>query len=125
MRKNHVVLESILLGIGIAIAVILLLNLTSLKKEESRRNLNSGGIIASSTENFPQQDIPSEELRVNPGSGNIPPAINVKVSREVLCLFTIVFEEDFEHDEYQPDIPLPLTKLFLTLFRTVISPNAP
>jgi len=49
---------------------------------------------------------------------------HVEFQQESFCLFEILFEEG-EVTETAFDFKLPVGKLFLTLFQTIISPNAP
>ena len=49
---------------------------------------------------------------------------HVEFQQESFCLFEILFEEESEL-ETVIDFELPVGKLFQTLFRAIISPNAP
>ena len=123
MGNRDILIESIFCGLVIAIAFILLLNFTAHTDQSSKTGKHSSEISAK--KDFPASDAPIEEIRASIPSGSIPSAIFLEVGRQILCLFTIVFEIDVEFLKYEPDVPLPLTKFFTILFRTFISPNAP
>jgi hypothetical protein len=48
---------------------------------------------------------------------------HIEVGQETICLFEIF--EKTESDEAEAFITLPVSKFFVTLFRAIISPNAP
>lgn len=53
-----------------------------------------------------------------------PPSVfHVNLSLDVFCLFDLTYESLNEHSEVSDPIEPP--KLLLTLFRVIISPNAP
>jgi hypothetical protein len=122
MKNKDILIESIFFGLVIATAFILLLNFTGNKEKSFKTGKHSSEIAAK--KDFPPTDGPIEEIRASNPSGSIPSAIFIEVGRQILCLFTIVYEVDVEF-LYEPEVPLPLTKFFTTLFRTFISPNAP
>ncbi|HEY8938418.1 MAG TPA: hypothetical protein VIM65_24530 [Cyclobacteriaceae bacterium] len=53
-----------------------------------------------------------------------PTSAHVEINTKPFCLFEILFEEN-EQPEVSQSVPLSLGKFFQTLFRVIISPNAP
>ncbi len=51
-------------------------------------------------------------------------SFNAGLSHEAVFLFEILLDGR-EHKAWSPEVPVSLGKYFLTLFRTIISPNAP
>jgi hypothetical protein len=65
-----------------------------------------------------------EELRVSLPSFSLPSQVHVSVNLDAYCLFEITFEEN-EQKEMDVLSPLLPEKFLTTLFRVIISPNAP
>jgi hypothetical protein len=65
-----------------------------------------------------------EELRVSLPSFSLPSQVYVSVNLDAYCLFEITFQEteQREMDVLSPSLP---EKFLMTLFRVIISPNAP
>ena len=124
MTRHGTILESVLVGLGLSVILIVLLNLSL--RPEVDRSVKSAPLSEYAAAGLPQQEESPAglELRVMDSTPNVPSAVQVEVGREVLCLLTIVYTE-ITFYEYKPDVPIRLSKFFLTLFRTVISPNAP
>jgi hypothetical protein len=57
-------------------------------------------------------------------SFSLPSPIHISVNLDACCLFEILFEQT-PKCEASADAPLFPEKLFMTLFRVIISPNAP
>ena len=123
MRNREILIESTFLGIVIAIALILLLNFSSRKEQILKDGKHSTAIALKN--HIPVPAAPTEEIRSAKATGSIPSTVLIQVDRQILCLFTIVYEVDVAFVKYEPNIPLPLIKFYFTLFRTFISPNAP
>lgn len=73
-----------------------------------------------------QQNTPpsNDEAVVSLASFSIPSPVNVTINLDAYCLFEILFEQSTERDS-SAEAPLRPEKLFVTLFRVIISPNAP
>ncbi len=73
-----------------------------------------------------QQDSKSsdEELQVSLPTFSLPSQIHVSVNLDAVCLFEIVFEEKEENKTSLVSTLIP-QKFLITLFRVIISPNAP
>lgn len=73
-----------------------------------------------------QESSPSngEEAIISIASFSIPSPVNVTINLDAYCLFEILFEQSTERDT-SAEAPLRPEKLFFTLFRVIISPNAP
>lgn len=56
---------------------------------------------------------------------SLPSSVYATPNLETFCLFEILFNEKDEPENYDISVPLPLNKFFHTLFRAIISPNAP
>jgi hypothetical protein len=120
IRKSNVI-ESFVLGIGLSVVFIVLLNMSGIRS----KSLTTSAVEISATPQASDEPSKDEQLVAFDVTGNIPAVVYVEGARDFLCLFSILFVQDIFIPDYKPDIPLPLTKFFLTLFRTVISPNAP
>jgi hypothetical protein len=120
IRKSNII-ESFLLGLGLSVAFIVLLNMSDIRS----KSLTNSGVHISATPQASDESSNDEQVVAFDVTGNIPAVVHVEGAREFLCLFSILFVQDIFIPDYKPDVPLPLTKFFLTLFRTVISPNAP
>ena len=55
---------------------------------------------------------------------SIPAQVNVEVNLNPYCLFEIFFEEDIDENPEENDLLNP-DRFFQTMFRVIISPNAP
>lgn len=124
VKRHQTIFESIVVGLGLSVILIVLLNLSLTPDSNKSANPSplteyAAAVPASS------EGPPAEELRAIDFTPNVPSALQVEVSREILCLLTILYTEEIIFYVYEPDVPIRLSKLFFTLFRTVISPNAP
>ncbi|HEY3403524.1 MAG TPA: hypothetical protein VGK59_09070 [Ohtaekwangia sp.] len=79
---------------------------TEVKTEQQQNQSEDASVIS-----LPSSTLPSS-------------ATHVEFQQESFCLFEILFEED-EATETAFDLKLPVSKLFQTLFQSIISPNAP
>jgi hypothetical protein len=123
MNERGMIVKSMLVGLIISASFLLLLNLQSYGRQVDAHHSSPTEIAAKTC--LPNQEIPSEEVRAVHQNANIPSAIHVQVVRELLCLFVLLHDVKLEYPRYEPEVPLPLSKHFITLFRAVISPNAP
>ena len=55
---------------------------------------------------------------------SLPAPVNVQVNLNPYCLFEIFFEEDIDEDHVDEDL-FHTDWIFETMFRVIISPNAP
>lgn len=55
---------------------------------------------------------------------SIPAPVHVQVNLDAYCLFEIFFEEDVDENYVEEDISYS-DRFFQTMFRVIISPNAP
>lgn len=67
---------------------------------------------------------PADALSFSIASFSLPSPVHLSVNLDACCLFEILFEET-PKCQIIPDAPLYPEKLFVTLFRVIISPNAP
>jgi hypothetical protein len=66
----------------------------------------------------------SEEASFSMASFSLPSPVHVQINLDPHCLFEIIFE-DAKAEAPQVSLPSIEEKLFVTLFRVIISPNAP
>lgn len=55
---------------------------------------------------------------------SLPTPVDVQANLDSYCLFEILLEEDIDENEVQEDLLYP-NRFFETMFRVIISPNAP
>jgi hypothetical protein len=122
MNEQRKAIMSMLIGLVISASLLVLLNLQAYGQSDKCHK--SSTEIAARTD-LPNQEIPTEEVRAVYQNANIPSVIHVEVDRQILCLFVLSRHINIEYPKYEPVVPLPLSKHFRTLFRAVISPNAP
>ena len=77
-----------------------------------------------STEQHQNSDDADEELLLPLSSYSLPTTIQVSVNFDVYCLFEILATEP-ETENAAEEKPTHPEKLFNTLFRVIIAPNAP
>lgn len=81
--------------------------------------------VRQETQNGDQQADDDNQAFISQPAGSLPAAsAQVEINHESFCIQEILFE-DVDIDYPQDRIPLYIGKLFHTLFRTLISPNAP
>jgi hypothetical protein len=83
---------------------------------------DTSGAEASATHE--ESDRPTEEIQISLPSFSLPSPVNIQVSLDSYCLFEILFEEH-ELKMSSTETPRLPQKLLVTLFRVIISPNAP
>ena len=83
--------------------------------------LSKGEIKTEQQESSPATE---EGAVISLASFSIPSPVNVTINLDAYCLFEILFEQSTEKDT-SAEAPLRPEKLFITLFRVIISPNAP
>jgi hypothetical protein len=83
-------------------------------------NISKSEVKTEQQESSPSADIPL----VSMASYSIPSPVHVTINLDAYCLFEILFEQSTESDA-SAEAPLYPEKLFITLFRVIISPNAP
>jgi hypothetical protein len=117
-------IESTLLGLIVAVGLLFLLNAND--HDERLYPDATGSKFLEIRSALPVPDAPSssEILKANTLSFHVPSGVCVEVSRELLVLYAICFEKD-SIPRFDFDVPVQSCTLFLRLFRTLISPNAP
>jgi hypothetical protein len=70
-------------------------------------------------------EIPSHVISELDHSNGLPSYSNISVTKDLLCLFEISFCEADIIYPLSRDVPIATTDLFQTLFKVIISPNAP
>lgn len=73
------------------------------------------------TENTPEKETGTY---ISLPSFSLPAPLHVESSFHPYCLFEIVMEEDIDEDQDEENLLHP-DRLFVTMFRVIISPNAP
>jgi hypothetical protein len=124
MRNGKALFEWIMMGIAIACIIILVQHFSAKQDSSPVNTLQLKHFSAKNALPFSE---PSEnKVTVSLQSKSFHTTTYVEVTRQGLCLFEILFSEDkVKSDFYKVDVPIPLTKLFQTLFKAIISPNAP
>ena len=64
------------------------------------------------------------ESHISLPSFSLPVPVHVQANLDAYCLFEILFEKDRDVDHVEEDM-LYTDRLFETMFRVIISPNAP
>lgn len=118
MKNNKTRAFTIVAGVLTAVAIILsqlfyYQGAQFCKKEQTSEN----------HEKKAPADEPEEAFVAGP-STSVLTSTHVDLTHKTFVLFEILFPEK-EEDVYQSDLPLTLGKYFHTLFRIIISPNAP
>jgi hypothetical protein len=115
MRKKRLHTFSVILGSIVALAIAFSQFLTpecvsSTKKEKTEQTENKAG---NGSETF-----------VSLPSLSLPAPFHVEVNLNPYCLFEIFFEEDIDENHVEQDL-FYADRFFETMFRVIISPNAP
>jgi hypothetical protein len=71
-----------------------------------------------------ETNLPADVASFSIASFSLPSPVHISANLDACCLFEILFEQTPEC-EASFDAPLFPEKLFTTLFRVIISPNAP
>ena len=94
---------------------------TSTRAETRKLELVYG---ASST-NLPfTNDQNGPEIRAASSFSSLPSVLYIHTGQQVVCIFEIRYEVN-RFNNYQPPIPVALTRFFILLFEVIVSPNAP
>lgn len=72
-----------------------------------------------------QQEKPADETQISLPTFSLPSPLQIQVNLESYCLFEIFFPDTGLKETAFPETRLLPQKLFQTLFRVIISPNAP
>jgi hypothetical protein len=115
MRKGKLHILTIIVGTVLALAIVFSDFLTpeciaSTEKAKTEQTENKAG---SDTGTF-----------VSLPSFSLPAPVHVQVNLNPYCLFEIFFEEDLDEEHVEEDAFYP-DRFFETMFRVIISPNAP
>jgi hypothetical protein len=115
MRKEKLHIATIVIGITLALAITFSQYLTpdaicSVEKVKIEQTDKSTGDEKASFISLP--------------SFSIPAPVSVEVNLDAYCLFEIFFEEDID-ENYTEEDDTYADRFFQTMFRVIISPNAP
>jgi hypothetical protein len=117
-------IEATLLGFVVAVGMLFLLNANDYDDHSYSKGPYKAIVEIKQNSSDPGVPGHSEILHANVPSAHVPSGICVEVSRQLLVLFVICFEQD-KIPRLDNDVLPPSHTLLLTLFRTQISPNAP
>lgn len=115
MRKERLHTFTLIVGSTLALAIAF--------SQFLRPDLSSSThkVNTEQTEN----ESPNEtESFISLPSFSLPAPVHVQVSLNPYCLFEIFFEEDIDENHKEEDLLHP-DRFFETMFRVIISPNAP
>lgn len=115
MKKEKLHIATILLGSLLALAI------TFSQYLSPECTTCSEKVKIEQTENSSDEE---NSAFISLPSFSIPAPVNVQVSLDPYCLFEIFFEEDIDED-YVEDEESYADRFFETMFRVIISPNAP
>ena len=114
MRKKKVHSVSIILGSILALAIAFSQYLTpECTASKQKVKTEQSGKATDEKASF-----------VSLPSFSIPAPVNVQVNLDAYCLFEIFFGEDIDENYVAEDVSYT-DRLFETMFRVIISPNAP
>jgi hypothetical protein len=121
MRNTAFKYGSLIIGLLAALTIIFSqsFNLESkLSEKSSTQQTDSSNPGAD--ESSEQNDIPSFSISAT----SFPSVAQFEFFQQAVCLFEIIFNQDFPHEI--PDAsPFSLNKFFSVTLRVIISPNAP
>ena len=120
-KKNSVRVWTMIMGI-ITAMLIVCSQLFSLQTDNySKKQVKA----STATAKEHKQEKSSDDHYISLPSVSQPSSsIHVEANQKLSCLFEILFEKD-EQENHPINVPLSVGKLFHTLFRVIISPNAP
>ena len=115
MKKERLHLATLIFGSVIALAISFSQFLDPVypegaEKAKTEQTENTGGKEARAYISLP--------------SFSLPAPIHLQVNLDFHCLFEILFEEDKDENQEEDDL-LHTDRFFETMFRVIISPNAP
>ena len=115
MRKKRLHAFTVILGSILALAITFsqFLTLESAAFTEKVKTEQS--------ENTPEKETGSY---ISMPSFSLPAPVHVQVNLNPYCLFEIFFEEDIDENHVEEDM-FYADRFFETMFRVIISPNAP
>lgn len=115
MKKERVHIVSILVGSILALAIAFSQYLTpeSVSSKEKVKTEQASKDAGSDRGSF-----------ISLPSFSIPAPVNVESNLDAYCLFEILFEVNIDENDVQEDISYA-DRFFETMFRMIISPNAP
>jgi hypothetical protein len=114
MRKNRLHIFSIIVGSVLAFAISFSQYLApervaSTEKAKTEQTENNGS---------------KDEFYISLPTFSLPVPVHLQPSLDAYCLFEIFFEKDTDVDPVEEDL-FYTDRFFQTLFRVIISPNAP
>ena len=115
MKKERVHTASIILGsiLALAIAFSQYLNPVGITPTEKAKTEHSDKTSGQENSSF-----------ISLPTFSIPAPVNVQANLDPYCLFEIFFEEDIDENHVEDDDSYA-DRFFQTMFRVIISPNAP
>lgn len=115
MRKGKLHTLTIIVGSILALAIVFseFLTLQCIASGEKAKTEQTENKAGSDTETY-----------ISLASFSLPAPVNVQVNLNPYCLFEIFFEEDIDEQHVEDDASYP-DRFFETMFRVIISPNAP
>lgn len=87
---------------------------------EGRQETQDSGVKTEKTSG----DHSGDKVFLSAPQPSVLSSFNASLNHEAVFLFEIL-QDCREHKGWAPEVPVSLGKYFLTLFRTIISPNAP
>jgi hypothetical protein len=115
MKKQTIHLLTVILGTILALAIVF--SQVFLSQPTTAKNTVK-------TEQQKKDSTPSEDFHISAPSITLPSSVHVHLNLDIYCLFEILLGEKPE-EFYLEDLPLYTQRFFQTLFRVIISPNAP
>lgn len=114
MRKNRLRVFTIIVGsiLALAIAFSQFLTPECIASAEKAKTEQDGG------------KADTEESTISLPTYSLPAPVQVQANLDVYCLFEILLEEDIDENDVAEDLFFS-DRFFATMFRVIISPNAP
>jgi hypothetical protein len=115
MPKTRLHIVTVIVGFLLAVAVIC----THVFSVNAQSEKNTVKTEKSSTDSDTQETILTSAPAIS-----LPTSVSIHLNTIIYCLFEIELSTECEDSE-TPRESIASTRLFLTLFRVIISPNAP
>jgi hypothetical protein len=123
MKMDRVLLESLLVGFLVAGVIICIQHFTA---EGSGKSNITKVVQFEPNHQSPIRGESQAKLTISAAPSSLHSTNQFEVTRQTLCLFEILFnQETSPFQYYKVVVPLPLSKFFRCLFKSIISPNAP
>jgi hypothetical protein len=115
MRKGKLHTFTIIVGTFLALAIVF---------SEFLTIQNTASAEKANTEQSESKSGTESDTYITLPSFSLPAPVHVQVNLNPYCLFEILFEEDIDENHVEDDAFYP-DRFFETMFRVIISPNAP